>query len=63
MSTQSLNKIISNNSLQGNPLEALRVFLDNEIKMEAGQIVDQMRFVGYVLDLGYEAAKIITSDP
>lgn len=63
MSTQSLNNIINNTIVQGNPIEALRVFLDKEARMEAAKLVDKMRFVGYVLDLGYETAKIITSDP
>jgi len=31
--------------------------------METGKFIDKMRFVGYVLDLGYDSAKIITSDP
>src|SRR6478736_6617357 len=48
---------------QGNPIEALRAFLDNETKFETARQTDKMRFVGYVLELGYDAAKIITSDP
>jgi hypothetical protein len=48
---------------QDNPIDALRLFLEKESRLEAAKQVDQMRFVGYVLELGYEAAKIITSDP
>lgn len=51
--------------LQGNPIAALQKFLAREDQAEkagkAGR--DKMRFVGYVLDLGYETARIITSDP
>src|SRR5204863_2705888 len=31
--------------------------------MEQARQIDKMRFAGYVLELGYDAAKIITSDP
>src|SRR5689334_6142722 len=48
---------------QGTPIDSLRAFLDNEAKYEKAKLVDKMRFVGYVLELGYETAKIITSDP
>jgi hypothetical protein len=63
MATQTLTNIINNTTIQGNPIEALRIFLEKETRMEAAREVDKMRFVGYVLDLGYETAKIITSDP
>src|SRR3954470_5709925 len=51
--------------LQGNPIAALEKFLKREADAEAAGRPgrDKMRFVGYVLDLGYEAARIITSDP
>jgi len=63
MASQKLSNLITNSTLQGNPLEALRLFLDNEARMETAKQIDKMRFVGYVLELGYETAKIITSDP
>ncbi len=48
--------------LQGNPIAALQRFLKREEEAEragkAGR--DKMRFVGYVLELGYETARIIT---
>jgi hypothetical protein len=59
----SLSTLINTATTQGNPIEALRTFLDNEENLEKARQIDKMRFVGYVLDLGYEAAKIITSDP
>lgn len=51
--------------LQGNPIAALQKFLQREEEAEAAGKSgrDRMRFVGYVLDLGYETARIITSDP
>jgi hypothetical protein len=63
MAIQTLQGLINNTIIQGNPIEALRVFLEHEARMESAKQVDKMRFVGYVLDLGYETAKIITSDP
>src|ERR1700730_11909568 len=63
MPTQTLNNLVNNATIQGNPIEALRIFLDNEVRMESAKLIDQMHFVGYVLDLGYDTAKIITSDP
>lgn len=58
-----LSKLINATATQGNPIEALRTFLDTEESMEKAKQVDRMRFVGYVLELGYANAKIITSDP
>lgn len=55
--------MINTAATQGNPIEALKTFLETETNMESAKQVDRMRFVGYVLELGYENAKIITSDP
>ena len=63
MSSTTLTGLVQNTAIQGNPIEALRTFLDNEILMEKARQTAKMRFVGYVLDLGYDQAKIITSDP
>jgi hypothetical protein len=59
----TLTKLVENTALQGNPIESLRKFLGTETLMEAARQTDKMRFVGYVLELGYDQAKIITSDP
>jgi hypothetical protein len=48
---------------QNNPLTALNDFLQHERAAEAAGQFDQMRFVGYLLDLGFDDATIITSDP
>ena len=62
MST-SLNELVNTSATQGNPIEALKEFILKEEANEKAKQVDKMRFVGYVLDLGYDTAKIITSDP
>lgn len=58
-----LFQMVNATATQGNPIDALRTFLDHEASVEAARQVDKMRFVGYVLELGYDTAKIITSDP
>src|SRR5688500_18876168 len=61
--TVSLGSLVNTTATQGNPIDALRLFLDREDSNEQAKQIDKMRFVGYVLELGYETAKIITSDP
>lgn len=58
-----LESLINTTATQGNIIDALRRFLETEASVEGAKQVDKMRFVGYVLDLGFDAAKIITSDP
>lgn len=57
--TDFFNKL----QFQDTPLAALTDFLEAEERFEHAQEIDKMRFVGYVLDLGYDTATIITSDP
>jgi hypothetical protein len=59
----TLSTLVNTATTQGNPIEALRIFLDREASMEKAKQISKMRFVGYVLELGYDSAKIITSDP
>lgn len=59
----SLDTLIQNLATQGSPMDTLRMFLEAEQTAEAAKQISKMRFVGYVLELGFEAAKIITSDP
>jgi hypothetical protein len=49
-------------SFQDHPLRALKEFLDQEKASETAKKYDDMRFVGYVLDIGYETVTIITAD-
>ncbi|MDB0439843.1 hypothetical protein C4R89_09875 [Clostridioides difficile] len=51
-----------NNSI-GNPISVLNDFLEKQENYEDGKVTEKFRFVGYVLELGFENAKIITSDP
>ncbi len=59
----TLSSMMNTAATQGNPIQALHKFLEAEAKFEAASLIDKMRFVGYVLELGYDVAKIITSDP
>ncbi|KKB60878.1 hypothetical protein WM40_26605, partial [Robbsia andropogonis] len=58
-----LNTLVNTAATQGNPIDALRAFLEREEQNEQARRTQDMRFVGYVLELGYDTAKIITSDP
>lgn len=59
----NLGKLVNTAATHGNPIDALRMFLAREEAMESAKQIDKMRFVGYVLELGFDTAKIITSDP
>ena len=48
---------------QNHPLRPLQEFLSREEKSEQAEQYDRMRFVGYVLEIGYDTVTIITSDP
>src|SRR5437867_1314461 len=61
--TSSMKDFLNTAATQNNPIDLLRLFLENELNLEKAKKVEEMRFVGYVLELGYDAAKIITSDP
>ena len=59
----NLKSMMDTAATQGNPIQSLHVFLEAEERYEKARQVDKMRFVGYVLELGYESARMITSDP
>src|SRR5258707_12250156 len=50
-------------AMHHHPLRVLETFLERERASEQAQKYEEMRFVGYVLDIGYETITIITSDP
>ncbi len=50
-------------AMQNHPLRILQTFLDNEKANEKAKKYDDMRFVGYVLEIGYDTVTVITSDP
>lgn len=49
-------------ALQHHPLRALEEFLANEEANEKGKKYDSLRFVGYVMDIGFDTVTIITAD-
>lgn len=59
----TLGSLLNVSATHGNPIDALRGFLEAEESYEKAKQISKMRFVGYVLDLGFDTAKIITSDP
>ena len=50
-------------ALQQHPLRVLEDFLEREESNEKAKKYDDLRFVGYVLEIGYDTVTIITSDP
>ncbi len=58
-----MKKFFEKAAMQNHPLRALGKFLDEEVANEQAKKYDAMRFVGYVLDIGYDTVTIITSDP
>jgi len=50
-------------AMQNHPLRVLQTFLEREKANEQAKKYDDMRFVGYVLDIGFDTVTIITSDP
>ena len=59
----TLETLVTTSATQGNPIDSLRAFLQREDQAEQARRTADMRFVGYVLELGFDTAKIITSDP
>ncbi|ACA38118.1 DUF87 domain-containing protein [Lysinibacillus sphaericus] len=59
----AIQGLVSNAVLSNNPLIMLKDFLDNQHQLHSAGVKQDYRFIGYVLDLGYDTAKIITSDP
>ena len=58
-----VNNFFNNAEYQDNPLRALINFLNEESNSETAKKYDDMQFVGYVLDIGFDKATVITSDP
>ncbi|HEV2493151.1 MAG TPA: DUF87 domain-containing protein [Terriglobia bacterium] len=50
-------------AFQNHPLRAIDDFLASEEANEKAKKYDSLRFVGYVLEIGYDTVTIITSDP
>jgi hypothetical protein len=58
-----MKDFFNNAAQQHHPLRALKDFLDRETAYEVAKQYEDMRFVGYVLDINYDTVTIITSDP
>src|SRR5256885_12139907 len=50
-------------TMQNHPLRELMLFLEQERASEQARKYNELRFVGYVLEIGYDIVTIITSDP
>ena len=58
-----MKEFFNNAAYQNHPLRVLKDFLDKETANEVAKKYQDMRFVGYVLDINYDTVTIITSDP
>ncbi len=58
-----MNKFLDEAANQHHPLRALRDFLEKEDSLETAKLHEQRKFVGYVLDIGYDEITIMTCDP
>src|SRR5437867_2006996 len=58
-----MKKFFEGAALQNHPLRALKTFLDSDQANYDAKRYDDLRFVGYVLDISYDTVTIITSDP
>ncbi|AOT68328.1 ATP-binding protein [Geosporobacter ferrireducens] len=58
-----INSMVTTSATQDNPINILRTFIGEQDRFESAMKTDEWRFVGYVLELGFDSAKIITSDP
>lgn len=61
--TDQVDQFFTDAEFQDSPLRALSDFLEQEKQNEISKNYNRMRFVGYVLEIGFEDATIITSDP
>ena len=57
------NNSISIDEIKENPIRLLTEFFEQQNTHEKNREIKKWRFVGYVLELGFDFAKIITSDP
>jgi len=58
-----MKEFFEKSAMQNHPLRILESFLEQEKANEVAKNYDNLRFVGYVLDIGYDTVTIITSDP
>lgn len=58
----SIIEMVDNSSIQNNPIRKVKEFIDRQNQYKSIGDVEHWRFVGYVLDISYESAQIITND-
>ncbi|MDL2225822.1 DUF87 domain-containing protein [Eubacteriales bacterium OttesenSCG-928-M02] len=58
----TLTGLIDRSIYRDNPISELMSFIEQEKRHKDAREVEKMRFIGYVLELGFDSAKIITSD-
>jgi hypothetical protein len=58
-----MKKFFEYAALQNHPLRVLETFLETDQANYEAKKYDDLRFVGYVLDISYNVVTIITSDP
>lgn len=58
-----MNEFFEDAALQDHPLRILKDFLAAEAANEKAKKYQDMRFAGYVLEIGYDTVTMITSDP
>ncbi|HLG36383.1 MAG TPA: DUF87 domain-containing protein [Bacteroidia bacterium] len=58
-----MRKFLDDAANQNHPLRVLSDFLNTEEGVETAKRYNESRFVGYVLDIGYDEITIITCDP
>lgn len=58
-----MRQFFDKSAMQNHPLRVLETFLEQEKANEQAKRYDDWRFVGYVLEIGYDTITIITSDP
>jgi hypothetical protein len=58
-----MEKFIYDAANQNHPLRVLSDFLETEERLEIAKQYDNKRFIGYVLEIGYDEITIITCDP
>lgn len=57
-----LKTMVDNSNLQSNPIYKVKEFMETQEKIKLSNDFEKWRFVGYVLDISYNGAKIITND-
>lgn len=58
----SLSGLIDQAIYRKSPISVLTSFIEQERRYKDAREIEKMRFVGYVLELGFDSARIITSD-